>query len=90
MLPVLINKRQEIKAIAKRDIFISMAGGVFLFVHFFCWFTAVKYTTIASGVTIAALHPIIVMIMVRGRRGRPQGASFPPFYQYGPVPASNE
>lgn len=63
MLPVLINKRQEIKAIAKRDIFVSMAGGVFLFVHFFCWFTAVKYTTIASGVTIAALHPIIVMII---------------------------
>ncbi|MBQ6663003.1 MAG: DMT family transporter [Firmicutes bacterium] len=60
-VPVLAGKRDELKALTRRDIFLACLAGVFLFGHFFTWFNAVKMTNVASAVTLAALHPLVVL-----------------------------
>ena len=62
-IPVLLTRRDELKAISRKDLFWTFAAGAFLFLHFFTWFNAVKMTNIASGVSLAALHPLIVLIV---------------------------
>lgn len=61
LIPVLLHKRDELKAVPKRDLVWSAISGIFLFWHFLCWFIAVKNTTIASAIILADLHPLIVM-----------------------------
>jgi len=61
LVPVLLNKRDLVKALPKRDLIWSGVSGMFLFWHFLCWFIAVKNTTIASAIILADLHPLIVM-----------------------------
>lgn len=63
ILPVFLGKRHELKALCRRDLIWSLVSGMFLFFHFFCWFTAVKSTTVASAIILADLHPIIVMLI---------------------------
>ncbi|MEG0918841.1 MAG: DMT family transporter [Anaerovoracaceae bacterium] len=63
VLPVLMNHRVQLKEIARRDLIWSIISGVFLFVHFASWFTAVKYAEIASAVVFAALHPLVVILI---------------------------
>ncbi len=41
----------------------TFAAGAFLFGHFFTWFNAVKMTNIASAVVLAALHPLVVLVI---------------------------
>lgn len=60
-IPVLLRQREELKAIAPKDVIWSFVAGAFLFAHFFSWFTAVKLTNVASGVVLAALHPLVVL-----------------------------
>ena len=62
-IPVLMNRRDELKAIAGKELAWTFVAGAFLFGHFFTWFTAVKLTNIASGVVLAALHPLVVLII---------------------------
>jgi len=61
LIPVLLRKRNAIKAVPTRDLVWSAISGMFLFWHFLCWFLAVKNTTIASAIILADLHPLIVM-----------------------------
>ncbi len=61
LIPVLLRKREELKAVSTKDLLWSVGSGVFLFCHFFCWFTAVKNTTVASAIILADLHPLVVM-----------------------------
>ena len=60
-VPVLLRQRDELKAIPPKYVIWSFVAGAFLFAHFFSWFTAVKLTNIASGVVLAALHPLVVL-----------------------------
>lgn len=62
-IPILLNGREKLKNIERKYIFGSFIAGIFLFAHFFSWFTAVKMTNIASAVVLAALHPIVVLII---------------------------
>ena len=62
-IPVLLKRRDEFKTISKKEYAWAFIAGAFLFGHFFTWFTAVKLTNIASGVVLAALHPLVVMII---------------------------
>ncbi len=64
-IPVLRNpeKRQMLKAIDKEQFFTTMATGVFLFFHFFCWFSAVKYTNVSAAAVLASFHPIVVLVL---------------------------
>ena len=63
VLPVLIKHQDELRKLTKKDICWSIISGVFLFGHFASWFTAVKYAEIASAVVLAALHPLIVILV---------------------------
>lgn len=63
--PVLINhdKRAKLGAISKKDYLWCFVAGAFLFGHFFSWFNAVKLTNIASASVLAALHPLVVLLV---------------------------
>lgn len=62
-VPVLLHRREELASIRKKDLLGAFLAGAFLFGHFFSWFTAVKLTNIASGVVLAALHPLVVLFV---------------------------
>ncbi len=62
-VPVLLNRREELKQISRKDLFGAFLAGAFLFLHFFTWFNAVKMTNIASAVVLAALHPLVVLVI---------------------------
>ena len=62
-IPVLTKKRDTLKQISKKDFLWTFAAGAFLFAHFFTWFNAVKMTNIASAVVLAALHPLVVLVI---------------------------
>lgn len=65
IIPVAVNseKRAKLKTIAAKDYMWCFAGGAFLFGHFFSWFSAVKLTNIASASVLAALHPLVVLLV---------------------------
>lgn len=62
-VPVLLKQRGALKKISAKDYLWTFAAGAFLFCHFFTWFNAVKMTNIASAVVLAALHPLVVLII---------------------------
>ncbi len=62
-LPVLTKQREELKAVSKKSLMWSFIAGAFLFAHFFSWFTGVKLTDIGSAVVLAALHPLVVLVL---------------------------
>ena len=64
-VPVLMNpeKRKMLKELDKEKFFITLLTGVFLFLHFFCWFTAVKYTNVSAAAVLASFHPLVVLIL---------------------------
>ena len=62
-IPEIAIIRHELRAISRKDLVWSLVSGFFLFCHFFCWFTAVKSTTVASAIILADLHPIVVMLV---------------------------
>lgn len=64
-IPVFMNpeKRSMVKELDKEAFFTTMATGVFLFLHFFCWFTAVKYTNVSAGAVLASFHPLVVLVL---------------------------
>ena len=62
-IPVLLKHRDTLKNISKKDYIWTFVAGAFLFGHFFTWFNAVKMTNIASAVVLAALHPLVVLVI---------------------------
>lgn len=62
-IPVLLKHRDTLKNIDRKDYIWTFIAGAFLFGHFFTWFTAVKLTNIASAVVLAALHPLVVLVI---------------------------
>lgn len=62
-VPVLLKNRDTLRNISKKDYIWTFVAGAFLFGHFFTWFNAVKMTNIASAVVLAALHPLVVLII---------------------------
>ncbi len=55
--------RKELFAVGKKDLLICGAAGIFLMLHFFSFFTAVEYTTVASAVILCLSHPIIILLI---------------------------
>jgi len=46
--------------IPARDLLLSLAGGVFLGLHFMLWITSLKYTSVASSVVLVTTNPVFV------------------------------
>ena len=57
------EKRNQLAAVSRHDLFLCAASGVFLFGHFFSWFSAVKLTNVASAAVLASLHPLVVLLV---------------------------
>ncbi|MBK5254083.1 MAG: DMT family transporter [Peptostreptococcaceae bacterium] len=62
-IPVIRHQKAELLSISKKDLALTFLAGFFLFGHFFFWFNAVKITNVPSAVVLAALHPLIVLIV---------------------------
>lgn len=65
IVPTLANgeKRQNLFSLKKNEILLCVISGIFLFGHFANWFSAVKLTNIASACVLAALHPVVVILV---------------------------
>ena len=62
-IPVFTKYRAELLTVSKHDKALSALAGLFLFLHFFTWFSAVKMTNIASASVIGALHSMVVLLI---------------------------
>ncbi len=64
-VPILMKpeERQVLKNIGKKDLMWCFISGAFLFGHFFSWFNAVKLTNVSGASVLAALHPLVVLIV---------------------------
>lgn len=53
--------RKELLSISGKQLLGCMLSGLFLAGHFFSWFTAIGYTTVASAVVLGTTHPIVIL-----------------------------
>jgi len=63
LIPVLTSteKKKLLKGVSKNDWLWCGLSGLFLFIHYFSWFNAVKMTNIASAAVLASFHPLAVL-----------------------------
>jgi len=55
-------KNISLKTANARDFFIAVLSGFFLSIHFISWIASIKYTSIASSVTLVSTSPVFVII----------------------------
>ncbi len=55
-------KKIPLKTANARDFFIAVLSGFFLSIHFISWIASIKYTSIASSVTLVSTSPVFVII----------------------------
>ena len=48
--------------IARRDMLLCLAAGIFLALHFITWISSLKYTSVASSVVIVTTNPVFVAV----------------------------
>lgn len=58
----LLRCRPELKRLTKREILLSLLSGVFLGLHFTCYFCALRYTTIAASVVLVDTEVLFVAL----------------------------
>ena len=63
VLYMLAFKRQELAQVGKRELLLCLAAGVFLGLHFTCYFGAVKNTSIAAAQTLTNLEVFFVALV---------------------------
>jgi drug/metabolite transporter (DMT)-like permease len=56
------RSRVELRALARRDVLLCLASGVFLALHFGLWIASLSYTSVASSVVLVTANPIFVAI----------------------------
>lgn len=63
LMPIGVASRREVgTAFSRRHLPRMMLAGLFLGVHFFCWVTSLKHTSVVSSVVITTTSPIFVGI----------------------------
>jgi drug/metabolite transporter (DMT)-like permease len=62
LLVVFKLKGHSFKTINKKDLMLSLLGGLFLALHFVAWTTSLKYTSVASSIVLGTTNPIFVGI----------------------------
>ena len=65
IIPTLMNpeKKAKLLSVSKSDLLWCALAGIFLFGHFYSWFSAVKLTNVASAAVLASLHPLVVLLV---------------------------
>ena len=66
LLPTaLIRNRDELKMMTKQEFLLSALSGVFLGLHFVCYFSSLRYTTIAASVALVDTEVFFVALISR-------------------------
>lgn len=66
LLPVvLLRHREELKEMQPREYLLSALSGVFLGLHFTCYFSSLRYTTISASVTLVDTEVFFVALITR-------------------------
>lgn len=65
IIPVFASnyRRNELKNIERKSLIGAVIAGIFLFIHFYAWFNAVKMTNVSSASVLASLHPLMVVFI---------------------------
>ena len=63
MVPIILGGHKGFKGLTSKDYLYCVLAGFFLFFHFFCWFTAVQNTSIASAAVLGSLHPLVILFV---------------------------
>lgn len=70
-VPVLLGRREELKALSRRDVALCLTSGVFLGIHFGAYFAALRATSIASAVVLVDTEVFFVAgasVLVLGQK----------------------
>lgn len=62
MLPVVIIKNNRTTMIPKKELMLSILSGLILGVHFFGWFVALDYTTVANATVIVDASSVFTLL----------------------------
>lgn len=60
--PVAVSHRKEISGILPKDVLMCIISGIFLGIHFTCYFQSLKYTSIASSVVLVDTEVFFVAL----------------------------
>ena len=66
LIPALLLSRggvAQLRAASRRQIGAGVLAGVFLAVHYIMWFESIRWTTVSSSTTIAALQPLFSLLL---------------------------
>ncbi len=64
LAPLALNKhRAELKILTRREIFLALASGFFLAIHFATWTASLEFTSVASSVVFVSTGPLWVAIL---------------------------
>lgn len=69
MAPFAIRSREWQSAEERRAISLSGLAGLFLALHFICFFLAMRFTSVATGTALTALQPIFTALYLRSKGG---------------------
>ncbi|KJS19729.1 MAG: hypothetical protein VR72_17405 [Clostridiaceae bacterium BRH_c20a] len=62
LLPFTIkNNAQDFRFFTKTQYLLTFVSGLFLSLHFVSWFTALRYTSVASATVLVDTHPLFVL-----------------------------
>lgn len=53
----------ELRGLARRDLILAVASGVFLAIHFAAWISSLAYTSVASSVALVSTNPLWVALL---------------------------
>lgn len=64
LTPIALTRyRQELASMLRADLFLAVASGLFLALHFATWITSLEFTTVASSVVIVSTVPLWVGLL---------------------------
>jgi drug/metabolite transporter (DMT)-like permease len=64
LIPVLFSRyRDDLQAMTKREVSLTLVSGVFLAIHFATWITSLEYTSVASSVVLVQTAPLFVALL---------------------------
>ncbi|WP_407699383.1 DMT family transporter [Streptomyces alkaliphilus] len=66
--------RAEVAGMGRRNLLLTLAGGVALAAHFALWLPSLRMTSVASSVALVTTTPIWVQLLLRLRGRRPPAA----------------
>ena len=69
MIPFALRLKQWQSAAQRKAIGTSAIAGVFLAMHFICFFAAMRLTSVAAGVAITTMQPVFAAIFLRMQGG---------------------